>query len=153
MGKLALVLSVAAACTVASSPTAAFHFIPVNTAFTATGTVGFAQGMVGYVCTLNAKGKVGALGKVKITDVELTGSDKNCAATKPIHLPWKIKATGPSGGNIKKLGFNGPVGECGPDPGAIQVDGSGNWSFDLLLHPTCIFSGSVTTSPAITITK
>jgi hypothetical protein len=153
MGKLALLLSVAVACIAASSPAAAFHFIPVGTAFTATGTVGFAQGIVGYVCTLNANGKTGALGKVKITKVKLTGSDSNCAATKAIHLPWTIKATGPSGGKIKTLGFNGPVGECGPSPGAIQVDGSGNWSFDLLLQPTCIVSGAVATSPAITITN
>ena len=152
MEKLALLLSVAVACIAASSPAAAFHFIPVNTAFKASGTVGFAQGVVGYVCTLDANGKTGALGKVKITKVTLTGND-NCAATKPIHLPWTIKATGPSGGKIKKLGFNGPVGECGPGPGAIQVNGSGDWSFDLILPPTCIFSGSLTTSPAITITN
>lgn len=153
MGKLASLLSVAAACVAASSPAAAFHFIPVSTAFTATGTVGLAQGSIGYVCTLTANGKTGALGKVKITRIKLTGSDSNCAATKAIRLPWTIKATGPVGGDIRKLGFNGPVGECGPSAGAIEVDGSGNWSFDLLLKPTCIFSGSLATTPAITITN
>lgn len=153
MKSLAWLLCIASACTVASSPAAAFHFIPINTAFQASGTVGFVQGTVAYVCTLDAKGKTGALGKVKITDVKLTGSD-NCSATKAIHLPWKIKATGPSGAKIRKLGFTGPIGECGPGPGAIQaIDGAGNWSFDLVLPPTCIVSGSLATSPAMTITN
>jgi hypothetical protein len=147
-----LFLFVAGACAVASSPAAAFHFIPVGTNFEATGTVGFAQGVVGYACTIDAIGKTGAHGKIKITKVTLTGND-DCSATKAIHLPWKIKASGPSGANIRTLGFNGPVGECGPGPGAIQVDGAGHWSFDLILPPTCIVSGGVTTSPAITITK
>jgi hypothetical protein len=147
-----LFLFVASACAMASSPAVAFHFIPVNTNFEASGTVGFAQGMVGYTCTLDAIGKTGATGKIKITKVTLTGNS-DCSATKAIHLPWKIKASGPSGANIKILGFNGPVGECGPSPGAIQVDGTGHWIFDLLLHPTCIVSGELTTSPAITIAK
>jgi hypothetical protein len=145
-----LFLFIAGACAVTSSPAAAFHFVPVNTAFQASGTVGFVQGMVGYVCTLDAIGKTGARGKAKITKVTLTGND-DCTATKAIHLPWRIKASGPSGAKIKSLGFTGPVGECGPGPGAIQVDGAGHWSFDLLLPPTCIVSGSLTTSPAITI--
>ena len=145
-----LFLSIVTACVMASSPAAAFHFIPVSTAFTASGTVGFAQGTVEYACTLDAEGKTRARGKVKITKFTLTGNS-NCSATKAIDLPWTIKATGSSGAKIKRLGFTGPVGECGPGPGAIQVDGAGNWSFDIILPPACIFSGALATSPAITI--
>jgi len=149
---VALLFAIAGACTLAASPASAFHFVPEGTRFKATGTIGFAQGQVGYVCTATIQGKTTARGKAKITSLKLTGSD-DCTSTKPIHLPWTVKATGPSGGDIKLLGFNGPVGECGPDAGATEVDGAGNWSFDLLLHPTCIVSGSVATNPAITITN
>jgi hypothetical protein len=147
-----LFLFIAGACVMTSSPAAAFHFIPVNTAFTASGTVGFAQGTVEYTCTLDAEGKTGAHGKVKITKVTLTGND-SCSATQAGHLPWKIKATGPSAAKIKNLQFTGPVGKCGPGPGAIQVDGAGNWTIDIILPPACIVAGAVATSPPITITN
>ena len=150
--KSPLVAAAAAAALFAmADPAEAFHFSPVATGFTASGTIGLAQGSVGYTCTMTAKGRTGKKGRAKINSVRLSGTDAHCSGTSATGLPWRVKATGPGGGTMSNVGFTGAVGTCGPSATGIQVSGSGAWSFDDLLAPSCIFSGSLNTSPPITI--
>ena len=141
---------IAAVSFASADPAAAFHLSPVGTRFTATGTIGLAQGSVGYTCTMTARGKTTAKGKGKFISVGLSGADPHCGGTTATGLPWKITAAGPRVVTVSNVGFTGAVGACGPSAGGMQVN-SGMWSFDDLLAPTCIFSGALNTSPAINI--
>jgi hypothetical protein len=135
-----------------SAPAAAASFSPLNTRFTATGEIGLATGSAGFACTAVLKGKTGKKGHAKITSMVLSGSDPHCAGTSATGLPWKAKPASTVGAKISNVGFSGGgLGACGPGAAGVQVNGSGTWSFDDLLPPNCIFSGSLSTSPPITI--
>ncbi len=129
----------------------AFTFSPSHTKFKATGQVSLTQNGTTLACTANFRGATSATGREgRIIAANFSGAG-GCTAIKANSLPWKVLPTSLSTIKIEQLSLTSPQGLCGPDP--VQADLSGGViSFNTTLLPgNCQFSGSLATTPTITI--
>ncbi len=129
---------------------AAYHLTPESTSFTGTGTTSATKNGVTLSCTANFTGKVGATGVGKITGGTFSGA-LGCSSVTLQNLPWTSKAVSATNVKISNVTFASPIGNCGP--GALKVTLKGGVvSFtNLALPGGCTVSGSITTSPTLSI--
>ena len=136
----------------ASSASAANKFQPIHTKFTATGPISLTQNGTTLNCAVKFRGATSTTGREgRIIAANFSGSG-GCAAVKATALPWKAEpGISLSTIKIEQVSLFSPHGLCGPDPVQATLSG-GAISFNSTLIPgNCQFSGSLTTSPTITI--
>jgi len=102
-----------------ASMASAATITPVNSDFTATGTIILSSYSLAHVpisCNATFKGRVTADGAYAAIDsVSLAGSkDFWCQTYKFNGLPWKLTASSPTTGKIEGVAFNVLNSTCGP---------------------------------------
>jgi hypothetical protein len=94
-----------------ASPAAAYKFVPVNTAFRASGTITVSTAAVSIPCRANLLGTT--VGGGKITSATFSGT--TCAALTASGLPWSMTTGSQSGLRLHGVTVNALVlGICGP---------------------------------------
>ena len=136
---------------VGTTPAAAYHLSPAGN-FTGDGTTSATKNGVSLPCKAHFTGKVTNAGVGYITGGSFTDNGGvGCTSVKLINLPWKAVAKTARKVIIKNVQFNSPIGDCGP--GNLPVKAvNGVVSFtDVPLAGGCTVSGSITTSPKVSI--
>ena len=133
------------------TPATAFHLSPAGD-FTADGDTSATKGGVTLPCIAHFTGTVDSNGIGHITGGSFTDNGGvGCTAVTLSGLPWKVKAVKKGKVKIYKVTFSTPIGDCGPGtiPAPLK---KGVLSFTAVpLQPDCSISGSLTTSPKISI--
>ncbi|KRP70747.1 protein activator of alkane oxidation PraB [Pseudomonas paralactis] len=153
-------LSALAVCMGAASMANAYSISPVNSSFTAPGTISV-KSPSSFQATVNCgatfTGNVNASGVAQITGVSVTGGGL-CALPKISGLPWVLSATGPAAGSVTNVGYNiaasvlYPASNCGPSTIAVGYSGGVLTATNQTLSGNCtVVSLSVTPSPTFTI--
>lgn len=153
-------LSALAVCMGAASMAHAYSISPVNSSFTAPGTIAVKspssfQGTVN--CNATFTGNVNASGVALITGVTVSGGGL-CALPKITGLPWTLTATGAATGSVTNVGYTiaasvlYPASNCGPSTIAVSYSGGVLSASNQTLSGNCTVSSlSVTPSPTFTI--
>lgn len=122
--KTVVSLSALAVLMGAASMANAYSITPVNTNFTAPGTISVkspSSYQAAVNCGATFTGNVDAAGVAKITDVAITGGGL-CSLPKITGLPWTLTATGATAGSVANVGYTiagsilYPVSNCGLPP-------------------------------------
>ena len=152
--------SALAVCMGAASMANAYSITPVNSNFTAPGTISVkspSSYQATVNCTANFTGNVDATGVAKITGVTVSGSGL-CALPKITGLPWTLTATGPAAGSVANVGYTiassvlYPASNCGPSTITVGYSGGVLTAANQGLSNNCtVVSLSVTPSPTFTI--
>ncbi|QDH65796.1 MULTISPECIES: alkane oxidation protein activator PraB [Pseudomonas] len=153
-------LSALAVCMGAASMANAYSITPVNSSFTAPGTISV-KSPSSFQATVNCgatfTGNVDASGVAKITGVAVTGGGL-CALPKITGLPWTLTATGASAGSVSNVGYTiaasvlYPASNCGPSTITVGYSGGVLTASNQTLSGSCtVVSLSVTPSPTFTI--
>ncbi|WP_082340984.1 alkane oxidation protein activator PraB [Pseudomonas sp. MIACH] len=105
-------LSALAVCMGAASMANAFSLSPINTPFTAAGTIVVKSPsslQVPVTCSVTFTGNVTAAGEGSITGVTVGGSNSLCGLPQIQGTPWTLKATGLTGvnatGTVDNVGY------------------------------------------------
>ena len=124
-------LSALAVCMGAASMANAYSITPVNSSFTAPGTISV-KSPSSFQATVNCgatfTGNVDASGVAKITGVAVTGGGL-CALPKITGLPWTLTATGAAAGSVSNVGYTiaasvlYPASNCGPSTITVGYSG------------------------------
>jgi hypothetical protein len=134
------------------TPAAAYHLIPENKSFTGTGTTSATKSGITLKCTAKFTGSVNGTGVGSVTGGSFSG-ELGCSAVTLGNLPWPAVATGATAGKISNVTFNSPIGNCGPGTLPVTLK-NGVISFtNKSLAGGCTVSGSITTTPKISIAK
>ncbi|MDB1112333.1 protein activator of alkane oxidation PraB [Pseudomonas extremaustralis] len=153
-------LSALAVCMGAASMANAYSISPVNTSFTAPGTISV-KSPSSFQATVNCgatfTGNVDATGVAKITGVSVTGGGL-CSLPTITGLPWTLTATGATSGSVTNVGYTiagsliFPASNCGPSTIAVAYSGGLLTASNQPLSGSCtVVSLSVTPSPTLTI--
>ncbi len=138
-----------------ASAASAAGFSPAATKFTASGEIMVTQNGATTTCAASLKGATNKSGKEgRIYSATFSGANPNCASLAAATLPWKIEPNPAGGGNfrIEQFTLISSVGTCGPDRLPARLSG-GVITFNHTLNPgACQVSGSLTTSPTISVT-
>jgi len=137
-------LSALAVCMGAASMANAYSITPVNSSFTAPGTISV-KSPSSFQATVNCgatfTGNVDASGVAKITG-----------------LPWTLTATGAAAGSVSNVGYTiaasvlYPASNCGPSTITVGYSGGVLTASNQTLSGSCtVVSLSVTPSPTFTI--
>jgi hypothetical protein len=136
--------------TVCATPAAAYHLIPTSTNFTGTGKTSATKNGITLPCTANFTGKTTAAGVGYITSGSFTGQ-VGCTSVGLGGLPWKAVAKTATKVVILNVSFTSPIGNCGPGNIPTKLS-SGVIKFtNVPLAGGCTVSGSIKTSPTISI--
>ena len=153
-------LSALAVCMGAASMANAYSITPVNSSFTAPGTISV-KSPSSFQATVNCgatfTGNVDASGVAKITGVAVTGGGL-CALPKITGLPWTLTATGAAAGSVSNVSYTiaasvlYPASNCGPSTITVGYSGGVLTASNQTLSGSCtVVSLSVTPSPTFTI--
>lgn len=153
-------LSALAVCMGAASMANAYSITPVNSSFTAPGTISV-KSPSSFQATVNCgatfTGNVDASGVAKITGVAVTGGGL-CALPKITGLPWTLTAAGAAAGSVSNVGYTiaasvlYPASNCGPSTITVGYSGGVLTASNQTLSGSCtVVSLSVTPSPTFTI--
>jgi hypothetical protein len=151
----ALVLgSMLAVSSLAVAPAFAYKFSPANTTFTATGQTNLSASGISVPCNATFVIVSDAAGNGSVTHASFSGSSFLCGQITAASLPWPTSATSLSGVTINNVKVTAPLGiTCGAGPVAGTLSSS-VFSFNTALNPgNCSISGSLTVSPALSITN
>lgn len=151
----ALVLgSMLAVSSLAVAPAFAYKFSPPSTTFNAAGQTNLSAGGISVACNALFTIVTDAGGNGSVTQATFSGSSFLCAQIKAAGLPWPAQATGPSAVAINNVKVTAPLGiTCGPGPVPGTLSNS-VFAFNTALNPgNCSISGSLTVSPALSITN
>ena len=115
-----------ALCLSVSSMASAATITPVNSAFTAPGTISVSSPAslnLPVTCNITFKGKTAADGSyASIDSVTVSGSNTLCSVPQMTGLPWKLTVSSTTAGKVDGVGFKILSSTCGPS----TVNGS--WS-------------------------
>lgn len=150
-------------CMGAASMANAYSITPINTDFTAPGTITVkspSSFQAAVNCTATFAGRVDGAGVAKINTVTVSGGGL-CNLPQITGLPWTLTATGPNGvlsGTVSNVGYTiastflYPASNCGPSTINVGYNGSALTASNQNLSGSCtVVSLSVTPSPALTI--
>ena len=101
-------LSALAVCMGAASMANAFSLSPINTPFTASGTIVVkspSSVQVPVTCNVTFTGNVDSAGEGKITGVTVGGSNSLCALPQIQGTPWTLKANSLTTGTVDNVGY------------------------------------------------
>lgn len=142
-------LSALAICMGTASMANAYSITPVNTNFTAPGTISVkspSSYQAAVNCGATFTGNVDAAGVAKITAVAITGGGL-CSLPKITGLPWTLTATGATAGSILY-----PVSNCGASTITGNYSGGVLTATNQPLAGNCtVVSLSVKPTPAFTV--
>jgi hypothetical protein len=153
--KFALTLAAIALVSAATAQSAqAYSFTPKSTSFTATGSLQLTALGATVTCRTALTGATTANGLASITGARFSGTSSVCALVKAAALPWPMTARSLVRATIGGVTISGgAAGTCGPSRIAIAVTEAGKLKFhDVTLSGPCSATGSLQTSPVITIT-
>jgi hypothetical protein len=150
-----VLVTIAAAALVSlgfAATASAYSFHPRSTTFTGTGSTKLTKGLLSVPCTAHFSGKTDSLGHGFITGASFSGSSA-CSAIRPAALPWKALATAAHSAVVYNAEVTASIfGTCGPSNVPITVSSTGVITFNnATLKPNCVVSGSVATTPQVTI--
>ncbi|MDQ0653986.1 alkane oxidation protein activator PraB [Pseudomonas cedrina] len=153
-------LSALAVCMSAASLANAYSITPVNTNFTAPGTISVkspSSYQAAVNCGATFTGNVDAAGVAKITGVAITGGGL-CSLPKITGLPWTLTATGTTQGSVSNVGYTiagsilYPASKCGASTITSSYSGGVLTASNQSLAGNCtVVSLSVKPTPAFTI--
>ncbi len=133
-----------------TTPAAAYHLIPENTDFTGTGKTSATKNGITLKCDATFQGHVDSKGVGFVDSGTFTGQ-LGCESVGLGGLPWKAPAKSATKVIINNVSFTSPIGNCGPGKIPVKVK-SGVIKFtDVPLAGNCTVSGSITTSPTLSI--
>ncbi|MGY1881379.1 alkane oxidation protein activator PraB [Pseudomonas reactans] len=158
--KTVVSLSALAVLMGAASMANAYSITPVNTNFTAPGTISVkspSSYQAAVNCGATFTGNVDAAGVAKITDVAITGGGL-CSLPKITGLPWTLTATGATAGSVANVGYTiagsilYPVSNCGASTITANYSGGVLTATNQSLAGNCtVVSLSVKPTPAFTV--
>lgn len=135
---------------VIDTASAAFELNPESTSFTGTGTTSATKNGITLMCNATFKGKVNSAGVGKVTGGSFSGQ-VGCSSVGLSNLPWKSVAINATQVKIHNVTFTSPIGNCGPGNLTVGLSG-GVISFNNQALPGgCTVSGSITTTPSLSI--
>jgi hypothetical protein len=139
-----------------AAPASAASFTPENTFFSATGPVTISTPQGNLACTMTAQGIVTGGGEVEFLNASLSGNTADptdCFTNTFALTPYYVIGKATRQGEILGVsGFGNIFSPCGPGGLAFSADDTGVWTLKTTtLQGGCTISGSLTTSPAITI--
>jgi hypothetical protein len=136
-----------------ATPALASLYTPRNTNFSAIGpvTITTQQGVMN--CTVTFQGVTTGRGELEFINASFNGSEDACFENSFVGNPYYVPANGTKRGKILGVsGFGSLLGSCGPGNLPFVAGKTGVWTLKKTTLPGgCTVSGSVTTSPAITI--
>lgn len=152
MNKLVTLAAVGLISVGFASSASALTFSPAGTKFTATGMTSLTKNGVTVPCTAKFKYKTTTNGKkVKVTSATFSDASGTCAAITATNFPWIGTPTSMTTADIAGAAVTSPLGNCGPGTVPVTVSG-GNLTFNGILNPgMCMVSGTLVSSPPITI--
>ncbi len=134
------------------NPAAAYHLSPENSTFSGTGTTSATKSGITLKCTAKFTGNVNSTGVGFVTGGTFSG-ELGCSSVTLGNLPWTSDAVSATTVDIKNVTFNSPIGNCGPGTLPVTLK-NGVISFtNKSLKGGCTVSGSITTSPKLSIVK
>ena len=136
--------------TVCATPAAAYHLIPESTTFTGTGKTSATKNGITLPCTANFAGKTTAAGVGYISSGSFTGQ-VGCSSVGLGGLPWKSVAKSATKVVIYNVSFTSPIGNCGPGNIATKLTNGVIKFTNVPLAGGCTVSGSIKTTPTISI--
>lgn len=153
-------LSALVVCMGAASIANAYSITPINTNFTAPGTISV-KSPSSYQAPVNCgatfTGNVDASGVAKITGVAITGGGL-CDLPKITGLPWTLTANGVAVGSVSNVGYTiagsilYPVSNCGASTITANYSGGVLTASNQSLAGNCtVVSLSVKPTPAFTV--
>ena len=107
-------------------------------------------------CTADLVGTLTPDGAIEITSARFTGQAL-CSAVTADRLPWKGQASSPTALTLDGIAVSTPLGSCGPSALKASVNenttqrGTTIGLANQLLSGGCTVSGSLTTTPFITV--
>ena len=135
-----------------ATPAFAWHLSPESTNFTGKGTTSATKNGITLKCTANFTGNVNSTGIGYVTGGTFTGAI-GCSSVTLQNLPWKSTAVSATKVKIANVTFSSPIGNCGPGTvpttlksGVVRFKG-------VSLSGGCVVSGSLTTSPTLSIVQ
>ena len=147
------IIAIAAAISFAiagTAPAFAYHLIPESSDFTGSGKTSATKNGITLKCNANFTGNVNRKGVGLITGGSFTGA-VGCSSVGLGGLPWKSVATSATKIKIVNVSFTSPIGDCGPGNLVVKLS-SGVITFKGKALPGgCTVSGTVTTSPTLSI--
>ncbi|WP_226477123.1 alkane oxidation protein activator PraB [Pseudomonas sp. MWU16-30323] len=152
-------------CMGAASMANAVSISPINTDFTAGGTISVKSPsslQLPITCNATFTGHVDGSGVASITNVVVSGSSALCGYPNITGLPWTLTASAvaaPNNGNVTNVGYTitktGIIpSTCGPNTITVSYDNSSHIlsAANQSLTGSCtVVSLSVTPSPTLTI--
>jgi hypothetical protein len=136
--------------TVCATPAAAYHLIPESTNFTGTGKTSATKNGITLPCTANFKGNTNATGVGSITSGTFSGQI-GCSSVGLGGLPWKALAKSATKVIIYNVSFTSPIGNCGPGNLPTKLTNGVIKFTNVALAGGCTVSGSIKTTPTISI--
>jgi hypothetical protein len=136
--------------TVCATPAAAYHLIPESTNFTGTGKTSATKNGITLPCTANFQGHTTATGGGAITSGSFTGQ-VGCTSVGLGGLPWKALAKGAQKVIIYNVSFTSPIGNCGPGNIPTKLANGVIKFTNVALAGGCTVSGTIKTTPTISI--
>ncbi|HHW2198752.1 TPA: alkane oxidation protein activator PraB, partial [Pseudomonas aeruginosa] len=107
-----------ALCLSVSSMASAATITPVNSAFTAPGTISVSSPAslnLPVTCNITFKGTTAADGSyASIDSVTVSGSNTLCSVPQMTGLPWKLTVSSTTAGKVDGVGFKILSSTCGP---------------------------------------
>jgi hypothetical protein len=135
---------------VGTTPALAWHLIPENKSFVGNGTTSATKNGVTLKCTAKFTGKINSKGVGSVTGGSFSGA-LGCSSVGLQGLPWTATATSATTGNILKVTFTSPIGNCGPGTLPVKLT-NGVISFtNVSLPGSCKVSGNIKTTPKVSI--
>ncbi|MGC6372004.1 alkane oxidation protein activator PraB [Pseudomonas sp. K2I15] len=109
-------------CMGAASMANAFSLSPINSNFTAPGTISVKSPsslQLPITCNVTFTGTINGSGVASINGAAVSGSNSLCSLPQITGLPWILTATGSAGGSVTNVGYNitasGVIpSHCGP---------------------------------------
>jgi len=136
--------------TVCATPAAAYHLIPESTTFTGAGKTSATKNGITLPCTANFKGNTNATSVGSITSGTFSGQI-GCSSVGLGGLPWKALAKSATKVIIYNVSFTSPIGNCGPGNLPTKLTNGVIKFTNVALAGGCTVSGSIKTTPTISI--
>jgi hypothetical protein len=136
-----------------ASPAFAWHLIPESTDFTGSGTTSSTLNGITLKCTASLTGDTDSSGIGYITAGSFSG-EVGCSYVTLQNLPWTVTAVTHLGVHLANVEFDTPIGNCGPGTLKVNLQSKGVFYYRKEAFPGgCTLSGTITTTPAITISR
>lgn len=135
------------------SPAFAWHLVPESTDFTGAGNTSATKSGITLKCSASLTGDTDSSGVGYITGGSFTGQI-GCTSVALENLPWTSTAVSAKDVDIDNVTFSSPIGDCGPSTLVVKLSKAGVFTWkNAALAGGCKISGTITTSPKITIAK